>query len=217
MRLEPGAETMTIGVVENDADFAEFLRERLESWKEVEKVLIWPTAEIMWRDAALPSLNLVLLDIHLPGISGVELAALLSEKHPSIRKIMLTSLQSDEIVFEALKAGAVAYVLKSEMQDIQEVIRIVLSGGAVITPTVALRVMRHFQRDRVSIQDLSQLTAREKQILEELASGEIPADIATTLQLSIHTVRQHIKNIYSKLQVTSRAELTRRLKELGID
>ena len=161
--------------------------------------------------------DLALLDIHLPGLSGVELAAMLSERFPDMRKIMLTSLHSDEIVFQALKAGAVAYVLKSGMEDIQEVIRIVLNGGAVITPTVALRVMRHFQRDRNSVQALSQLTTREKQILEELSSGEAPRDISGTLQLSIHTVRQHIKNIYAKLQVSSRSELTRRLKELGIE
>ena len=103
------------------------------------------------------------------------------------------------------------------MDDIQEVIRIVLNGGAVITPTVALRVMRHFQRDKSTIQDLSQLTVREKQILEELSSGASPREMAETLHLSIHTVRQHIKNIYSKLQVSSRAELGKRLKQMGID
>lgn len=208
---------MKIGIVENDEEFANFLKDRLQAWKEVEETLHWPTAEMMWRDESLAGLDLALLDIHLPGISGVELAAMLSERFPDMRKIMLTSLHSDEIVFQALKAGAVAYVLKSEMEDIQEVIRIVLNGGAVITPTVALRVMRHFQRDRNSIQALSQLTSREKQILEELSSGEAPRDISGTLQLSIHTVRQHIKNIYAKLQVSSRSELTRRLKELGIE
>ncbi|MCB1139221.1 MAG: response regulator transcription factor [Leptospiraceae bacterium] len=208
---------MKIGIVENDEEFASFLRERLQTWKEVEEIYHWSTAEMMWRDGALPALDLALLDIHLPGLSGVELAAMLSERFPDMRKIMLTSLHSDEIVFQALKAGAVAYVLKSEMEDIQEVIRIVLNGGAVITPTVALRVMRHFQRDRNSVQALSQLTTREKQILEELSSGEAPRDISGTLQLSIHTVRQHIKNIYAKLQVSSRSELTRRLKELGIE
>ena len=208
---------MNIGIVENDEQFGVFLKERLESWKEVSSVHIWPTGEMMWRDSKLPGLDLALLDIHLPGLSGVELAGMLSEKYPDLKKIMLTSLQSDEIVFQALKAGAVAYVLKSEMDDIQEVIRIVLNGGAVITPTVALRVMRHFQRDKSTIQDLSQLTVREKQILEELSSGASPREMAETPHLSIHTVRQHKKNIYSKLQVSSRAELGKRLKQMGID
>ena len=207
---------MRIGIVENDAEFARYLEERLESAPEVDSVQSWSAAEIMWRDPALGSIDVALLDIHLPGMSGVELAALLSEKYPGMQKVMLTSLQSDDVVFQALKAGAVGYVLKSELENIVNVLKIVSAGGAVITPTVALRVMRHFQRDEASVQKLAELTPRERQILEELSSGSSPREISDLLDLSIHTVRQHIKHIYAKLSVSNRGELTRRLRDLGL-
>ena len=207
---------MRIGIVENDIEFSRFLEERLRTSPEVESVDSWVSAEIMWRDPALETIDIALLDIHLPGMSGVELAALLGEKYPEIQKVMLTSLHSDDVVFEALKAGAIGYVLKSELENILSVLQIVRSGGAVITPTVALRVMRHFQREESSIQKLAELTPRERQILEELSSGSSPREISDLLALSIHTVRQHIKHIYAKLSVSNRGELTRRLKELGL-
>ena len=207
---------MRIGIVENDIEFSRFLEERLRTSTEVESVHSWISAETMWRDPALETIDIALLDIHLPGMSGVELAALIGEKYPKIQKVMLTSLHSDDVVFEALKAGAIGYVLKSELENITSVLQIVRSGGAVITPTVALRVMRYFQRDESSIQKLTELTPRERQILEELSSGSSPKEIADLLALSIHTVRQHIKHIYAKLSVSNRGELTRRLKDLGL-
>lgn len=212
---EKEKQTLTVGVVENDPDFCKAFTDELASSDAIESIHVWESAETFWRDPQSRQLDLLFLDIHLPGMTGVDLATIVSERDPEIRKIMLTNLSTDDIVYKALKAGALGFILKSELQDIHHVIQIVSSGGAIITPTVALRVMHFFAKSEKNRKDIKGLTAREKQILEELSTGATPKVVGETLSISIHTVRAHIKKIYSKLNVANRGELLTKMKELG--
>ena len=110
------------------------------------------------------------------------------------------------MIFKALQHGCLGYILKSELENITETIDIILKGGAIISPMIALRVMKSFQQEKPVSED-SALTTREKQVIEELASGYTPAKVAELMNLSLHTVRTHIKNIYRKLNVNSSQEL----------
>lgn len=209
------ADQLTIGVVENDQVFCERLKDELSSSDSIGEIRVWESAETFWRDKDSRNVDILFLDVHLSGMSGVELAGMVSERDPNIRKIILTNLNTDEVIYNALKAGALGYILKSELQDIHHIIQIVSSGGAIITPTVALRVMHFFNRTERRDAEVSHLTMREKQILEELASGATPKSVSETMNISIHTVRAHIKKIYSKLNVANRGELLKKMKELG--
>jgi DNA-binding NarL/FixJ family response regulator len=152
--------------------------------------------------------DVVLMDIGLPGMSGIEATQQLREWFPELDIVMLTVLEDDETVFNSLCAGANGYLMKSTppaqlLQSIDEVHQ----GGSPMSASIARRVIRSFQSAPA---DASPLSRREREILEHLCDGESYRVIAEKLFVSGHTVRSHIKNIYSKLQVNSRAEAVRK-------
>ncbi len=152
--------------------------------------------------------DVVLMDIGLPGISGIEATRLLREHIPDTDVVMLTVKEDDDTVFSSLCAGATGYLIKSMqparlLQSIDEVYR----GGSPMTASIARRVIRSFQ---AAPADSPSLTRRESEILEHLCNGESYRVIAEKLYVSGHTVRAHIKNIYGKLQVNSRAAAVRK-------
>lgn len=152
--------------------------------------------------------DVILMDIGLPGMSGIEATRLLRERIPETDVVMLTVMDDDDAVFNSLCAGATGYLMKSTppaqlLQSIDEVYR----GGAPMSASIARRVINSFQSVPAG---LSPLSGREREILEHLCDGESYRVIAEKLHVSGHTVRAHIKNIYSKLQVNSRAEAVRK-------
>lgn len=161
--------------------------------------------------------QVALVDIHLPGMSGVALVAELAEKLPETAFVMLTSAREDETIFDALKAGAVGYLTKdSDVPAILAAIADAQRGGSPMSWGIARRVVRSFsqpeaQRGRAA--ELAKLSPRETEVLAALAQGLPYKQIAAKLELSEHTVRIHIRGIYRKLSVNSRTEAV--VKYLG--
>jgi DNA-binding NarL/FixJ family response regulator len=150
--------------------------------------------------------DVVLMDIHLPGISGIEAVRKLKTQCGSTQFIMSTIYEDDDHIFESLKAGASGYLLKKTTPSkILEAITEVYNGGSPMSSQIARKVIASFQR-RDSIDDATMLTPKEKEILKQLAKGLRDKEIADQLQVSIETVRSHARKIYEKLQVQSRTE-----------
>jgi DNA-binding NarL/FixJ family response regulator len=158
--------------------------------------------------------DVVLMDIQLPGKSGIDCTAALKAKLPSLAVMMLTVYEDDDAIFNALKAGASGYLLKrSAPAKLLEAITELQHGGAPMTSEVARKVIASFQRSKPEVHPQEKLTEREEEILQHLAKGYATKEIADKLQVSYDTVRYHLKHIYEKLHVRSRTEAV--IKYLG--
>ncbi|TGL75954.1 response regulator transcription factor [Leptospira jelokensis] len=205
---------LKIGILENDEFFLEELKNRISELTNVSEIHSWETGEILLRDPRHKTLDILFLDIMLPGMSGIEVVKVLSEKNENIKVIMLTNMNSDEMIFNSIKNGALGYLLKSELGQIKSIVDVLLDGGAYITPTIALRVFSSFRKpvDKPKVY----LTDREKQILELLVKGKTIPLVSKFLDLSEHTVQGYVKSIYRKLQVHNRSELALKVQEYFI-
>lgn len=151
--------------------------------------------------------DVVLMDIHLPNMSGVECTARLRQLAPSLQILMLTVYEDSETIFKALKAGASGYLLKrTAPAQILEAIADVHRGGAPMTSEIARKVVQSFRAPEPSPPGTEPLTRREEEILELLARGYASKEIAEALSISFDTVRTHLRHIYEKLHVRSRTE-----------
>ncbi|MCB1306538.1 MAG: response regulator transcription factor [Leptospiraceae bacterium] len=213
-RTEIGDRQISVGVVENDESYIEKIRSMLSELSMVREVRCWTSAEEYWRDRNGQKLDVLLLDIKLPGMDGVELAGRVTVRNPDISIIMLSNLNSDNLIFQALRNGAIGYILKAELRDLGETLQTVLSGGATITPTIAFRVLTSFRKSNPILE--ARLTEREKQILELMVSGKTIARVADVLGVSVNTVNHHAKSIYRKLNVHNRTELARKAAAAGL-
>jgi len=149
--------------------------------------------------------DVILVDVELPGISGIELVRRIRTTSPSARVIMLTVFDDHDKIFKAVCAGASGYLLKTAPMDkIVESIRDVFAGGASMTPRIAQSVLEMFGSLIRPQQDYG-LTARERQVLEAMSGGLLKKEIADQLSLSYHTVDTHLRNIYTKLHVHTRS------------
>ncbi|QUI25191.1 response regulator transcription factor [Vallitalea pronyensis] len=159
------------------------------------------------------NVDIVLMDIRMPVVNGVEATQSIKASNPDIKVIMLTTFQDDEYIFNSLKYGASGYLLKDAMPtEISEAIRTVYHGGTLINPTVATKIVNQFKKiageeEQASSMDIEQLTIREKDICKLLAEGHNNKEIANVLFLSEGTVKNHITNILSKLQLRDRTQL----------
>jgi DNA-binding NarL/FixJ family response regulator len=168
-------------------------------------------------DAALSlEPNVVVMDLHLPDISGVEAARRVVHANPAIRVLMLTMFDDSESVFAAMRAGARGYLLKGSSQD--EIIRAVYAvgrGEVIFGPDIAVRVLGFFS-NLPSPAVFPHLTGREHEVLDLIAGGHNNTNIARRLVLSPKTVRNHVSNIFSKLHVVDRAQAIARAREAGL-
>jgi DNA-binding NarL/FixJ family response regulator len=153
---------------------------------------------------------IVLMDINLGGINGIEVVKILKENHPEILFMMCTVYEEDEKIFEALNAGASGYVLKKTAPDkLLDAIKELYEGGAPMSSQIARKVVTTFQNKTVSLatnDTLGALSRREKEILEMLSKGLLYKEIANQLSISSETVRKHVYHIYEKLHVGTRIE-----------
>jgi DNA-binding NarL/FixJ family response regulator len=151
--------------------------------------------------------DVVLMDINLPGLSGIECVRRLKALQPSVAVLMLTVYEESDSIFDSLRAGASGYLLKrSAEKELLEAIAQVHQGGSPMSSLVARKVVQFFNRIGDATPELQRLSPREKEILELLSRGAAYKEIGDRLSLSIHTVRMHIRGIYGKLQVHSRGE-----------
>ncbi|MCU0380777.1 MAG: response regulator transcription factor [Chitinophagaceae bacterium] len=157
--------------------------------------------------------DVVLMDIDLPFMSGIEGVWRLKKRWPDIKVIMLTVFEDDEKIFGAIKAGANGYLLKKDSpQKILSAIQSVMQGESPMNGMIAAKMLEYFQRQgkRESQLDEYNLTSREKDILQLLIRGNSYKEIASSLRISVETLNSHIKNTYRKLDVHSRSELAAR-------
>lgn len=151
--------------------------------------------------------EIVLMDINLPGISGVKCVAQLKVLLPKVRVIMITVYRDPELIFGALRAGASGYLLKrSKPDEVLNAIREVREGGAPMTGEIASQVIAYFQSQTVVDDEVEKLTAREREVLEFLAKGYSNKEIAAQLSVSVAAIRFHLTHIYQKLHVQSRTQ-----------
>ena len=156
--------------------------------------------------------DVVLMDLNLPGLSGVECIRALKTRSPKTQFLVLTVYEDIEMVFSALKAGAAGYLLKRAIAtELAAAIRDVFNGGAPMTGLIARKVVDSFHPPQSAAADLPKLSPREREILEALAKGCLYKEISEQCQIGVSTVRTHIKSIYEKLQVQNRTEAARKL------
>jgi two-component system, NarL family, response regulator LiaR len=154
-----------------------------------------------------PSLqsDILILDIGLPGLSGLEAIPLILERLPEQDIIMLTTYEEEDVILKALCSGACSYISKkASLDEIVEALRIVANGGSYMSPSIAREIVNHLMGGRVS--KASILSDRQKEILEKLVDGKSYATISTELFISIETVRSHVKKLYKVLQVNNKTE-----------
>ena len=168
-----------------------------------------------------PAVDLILMDIEMPGMDGISATRLIKEQYPAIKIVMVTIYDNDESIFKAIQAGADSYILKeTKAEKIYETITDTLNGGAVMSPSIAvkaLQVLRVAPIAAASRQEPApELSSREIEVLECLSAGFTNKRIAEKLFISPFTVKRHIENIYVKLQAHSRVELVEKGKRSGL-
>ena len=167
------------------------------------------------------NIDIVLMDIEMPVLNGIETTQIVKQKYPQIKIIMLTAFDNDENIFNAIKAGADGYLLKEiNPEDLHNGILETINGGAAMNPSIALKTLK-LLRNPIDIsnpkdQEIISLSKREVEVLEQLSKGLSYTVIAGNLFLSPSTVRKHIENIYKKLQVHSKIEAVQKAKDHNI-
>ena len=149
--------------------------------------------------------DIVLLDIGLPGMSGIEALPYIFERLPEVNVVMLTTYEEEDVILKALCSGACSYISKkASLPEIVDALRIVVNGGSYMSPSIAREIVNHLIGGRVS--KASILSDRQKEILEMLVDGKSYATISNQLFISVETVRSHIKKMYKVLQVNNKTE-----------
>ena len=149
--------------------------------------------------------QILLLDIGLPGTSGLEAIPLILGKIPELNIVMLTTYEEEDLILKALCSGACSYISKkASLEEIVEALRIVAAGGSYMSPSIAREIVNHLMGGRISKATI--LTDRQKEILEKLVDGKSYQTIAGELFVSVETVRSHVKKMYKVLQVNNKTE-----------
>ncbi len=208
--LTPRTDLMTkVAIVEDNATLREYLAEMIGNTPGHRCVCACASAEQALIEIPAHKPNVVLMDIHLPGESGITCTARLREKLPDLPIIMLTVYKDIKVIFQALKAGACGYVLKrSDEKEIFEAIAEVRAGGAPMTSEIARMVVRSFMEvpKTPDANDTDQLSTREMEILALVAEGCPNKEISSRLFITTGTVRTHLTHIFEKLHVRCRTE-----------
>ena len=212
-------EPIRVLIAEDNARFRDGLRALLSSAPGFELAGEVGTGEEAVTRARALQPDVVLMDLRMPGLDGIEATRRIVQDSPHIAVLALTMLEDDDSVFAAMRAGARGYLLKGTLKaEILRAIQGVASGEAIFGPAIARRLMQYFATARPPglAQTFPELTEREGEILVLIAQGRPNPEIAERLCLSLKTVRNHVSNIFSKLQVADRAQAVVRAREAGL-
>jgi DNA-binding NarL/FixJ family response regulator len=193
--------------VEDDRETREGLLDFLSGETRVRCIGSYPTGEAAARGIPLVKPEVALVDINLPGMSGIECVSLLKKQMPKLQVLMLTKYEESDLIFNSLRAGASGYLLKKMLTlELISAIEQVYAGGAPMSMQIARKVVDHFSHVQPPAPVLDKLTPREQEVLALLAKGFLYKEIGDRLGISFHTLRNHQRAIYEKLHVHSRTE-----------
>jgi DNA-binding NarL/FixJ family response regulator len=195
-----------IALIEDDVVVRNNLAAFFNQQKELSCVIVASSVNDFFEQSGkVGQLDIVLSDIGLPGMTGIEAIPLIRKKFPDVSIIILSVYADSDRIFKALCAGAVGYLQKdTEPGEILDSIKIISKGGSAMSPTIARKVVQYFAPKRTYNEPL---TAKEQQVVTAMVDGLSYKMIATRLGITLETVRQHIKNIYRKLHVNSKSEV----------
>jgi len=201
--MEKNTAAISVSVVEDDAKVRQMLISWIRAEADLRFVSEWSTGETAVNGLTQNAPNVVLMDINLPGLSGIQCVNRLKPVLPETQFLMLTVYEDANHVYDALAAGASGYLMKETRRtDLIAAIRDMHAGNSPMTGSIARKVVRAFQHSG----EIAHLSPRQRQILEMLAQGYIYKEIADQLQISVTTVSCYIRRIYEKLHVQSRAQ-----------
>lgn len=196
-----------VAIVEDDKNYNQALKNIIDFQEDMECVAQFFNGKNALQKLEAVEPDVVLMDIQLQDLSGIDIVFKLTELMPGTTFVMCTSFENDEKIFSALRAGASGYLVKGDPLD--KIIQAILEahkGGAPMSFAIAKRVLQHFQESKVQVQSLMLLTVTEKEVLELLAQGLLYKEIADKKNVTIDTIKKHIGNIYRKLQVSNKIE-----------
>ncbi|HQX03182.1 MAG TPA: response regulator transcription factor [Flavobacterium sp.] len=207
-----------LAIIDDNSFLIKAIQEKLSFFDDIQvKFSALNGAELLTKLDVNHNIDVLLMDIDMPVLNGIEATAIVKQKYPHIKVIMLTVFDNDENIFNAIKAGADGYLLKEvNPTDLHQGIIETLNGGAAMNPSIALKTLK-LLRNPVQFEskieeDEIKLSAREIEVLEQLSKGLNYNQIADNLILSPSTVRKHIENIYNKLQVHNKLEAIQKAK-----
>ena len=206
MLTSPDSSTITVAVVDDDDEVRSGLPGMIGHADGFACVGVFASGQEALDGFPDPPPDVVLMDIGLPGMSGIECVRELKRRHSDLRVVMQTVYSDDDKIFESLRAGAVGYILKkSPIHKVLQAVADAHEGGAPMSGEIARRVLAFFQRPGPE-DEMASLSDREREVLQELIEGKSYKAISESLFLSVHTIRFHVHHIYEKLHVRSRAE-----------
>jgi len=198
---------ISISIVEDSRGTRETLSELLKRSPGLQFLSAYPDGEHALEDLPNKRPDVVLMDINLPGMNGIECVARLKEKLPATQVLMLTTYEEGDLIFDSLRAGANGYLLKNMAPaELIHAVEQVHAGGSPMSMHIARKVVNHFQQIKKPSSEMEKLTKREQEILAQLAKGFLYKEIADQLGISLSTVRAHLHTVYEKLHVQSRTE-----------
>jgi DNA-binding NarL/FixJ family response regulator len=198
---------IAVSIVEDIQDIRESLQQLIEASDNFLCLSAYSNAEDAVKDLPAVKPDIVLMDINLPGMNGIECIRRVKTACPQLQFMMFTIYEDSEQVFDALAAGASGYLLKKTPRDkILPSIQELYEGGSPMSTQIARKVVSYFQKEKEASNNEAQLSAREIEVLELLSKGFVYKEIAVRLNIATGTVRQHIHKIYEKLHVQNRTE-----------
>jgi DNA-binding NarL/FixJ family response regulator len=198
---------ITVSIVEDNPGTRKSLVNLLTGDTSIRCLGAYATGEAALRGIPVEKPEVALVDINLPGMSGIECVAQLKAKMPELCVMMLTTYEEDDLIFNSLRAGATGYMLKNTTPaELVHAIEQVRAGGAPMSMNIARKVVQHFQKIPKPRSEVEELTKREHELLALLAKGLFYKEIAEQLGITVNTVRTHVHSIYDKLHVQSRTE-----------
>src|SRR5579883_3217448 len=212
-------EPIRILIADDHPLFRDGLRVLLESVSDMQVIGEAATGEAALTQAESLQPDVILMDIKMPGINGIEATRRILHASPHIKTLIVTMFEDDDSVFAAMRAGARGYLLKDADQDeLTRAVKAVYRGEAIFSPAIAQRMIHYFSALPQSASAIAfpDLTEREREILYLIAQGKNNTAIAHHLTISLKTVQNHVSNIFSKLQVADRAQAIVRARDAGL-